>query len=94
MKCKLVATVAGLALMGTAASAQTTIEMTTAFGQNLPILGTAAVDFTNRINAISNEVEVERYTRYQELMGWLLIPALGLVVSETFLRKTIFRKLP
>lgn len=61
MTIKICAAVAGLALMGTAASAQTTIEMTTAFGQNLPILGTAAVDFTNRINSISNEVEVERY---------------------------------
>jgi Ca-activated chloride channel family protein len=40
------------------------------------------------------QVEVERFTRYQELMGWLLIPALGLVVSEMFLRKTVFRKLP
>jgi Ca-activated chloride channel family protein len=41
-----------------------------------------------------SQVEVERFTRYQELMGWLLIPALGLILSETFLRKTVFRKLP
>ena len=41
-----------------------------------------------------SQVEVERFTRYQELMGWLLIPALGLFVSELFLRKTVFRKLP
>jgi Ca-activated chloride channel family protein len=41
-----------------------------------------------------SQVEVERFTRYQELMGWLLLPALGLVVSEAFLRKTVFRKLP
>jgi Ca-activated chloride channel family protein len=41
-----------------------------------------------------SQVEIERYTRYQELMGWLLIPALGLVVSEMALRKTVFRKLP
>jgi Ca-activated chloride channel family protein len=41
-----------------------------------------------------SQVEVERFTRFQELMGWLLIPALGLVVSEMFLRKTVFRKLP
>lgn len=61
MTIKLRAAVAGLALMGTAVSAQTTIEMTTAFGQNLPILGTAAVDFTNRLNSISSEVEIERY---------------------------------
>ena len=41
-----------------------------------------------------SQIEVERFTRYQELMGWLLLPALGLVVSESFLRKTVFRKLP
>jgi Ca-activated chloride channel family protein len=41
-----------------------------------------------------SQVEVERYTRYQELMAWLLIPALGLVVTEMSLRKTVFRKLP
>ena len=41
-----------------------------------------------------SQIEVERFTRYQELMGWLLMPALGLVVSEMFLRKTVFRKLP
>jgi Ca-activated chloride channel family protein len=41
-----------------------------------------------------SQVEVERFTRYRELMGWLLLPALGLVVSEAFLRKTLFRKLP
>jgi Ca-activated chloride channel family protein len=41
-----------------------------------------------------SQVEVERFTRYQELMGWLLIPALGLVVTEMALRKTLLRKLP
>jgi Ca-activated chloride channel family protein len=41
-----------------------------------------------------SQVEVERYTRYQELAAWLLIPALGLVVGEKALRKTYFRKLP
>ncbi len=41
-----------------------------------------------------SQIEVERYTRYQELMGWLLIPALGLILSEMALRKTVFRKLP
>jgi Ca-activated chloride channel family protein len=40
------------------------------------------------------QVEVERYTRYRELMAWLLIPALGLVATEMGLRKTLFRKLP
>ncbi len=41
-----------------------------------------------------SQVEVERHTRYQELMAWLLIPALGLVASEMALRKTAFRILP
>ena len=45
-------------------------------------------------NLEKSQVEVERFTRYQELMAWLLIPALGLVVSEMALRKTVFRKLP
>jgi Ca-activated chloride channel family protein len=41
-----------------------------------------------------SHVDLERYTRYKELMGWLLLPALGLVASEMFLRKTAFRRLP
>ena len=41
-----------------------------------------------------SQVEIERYTRYQDLLGWLLIPALGLVASEMALRKTVCRKLP
>ncbi len=41
-----------------------------------------------------SQVEVERPTRYRELMAWLLIPALGLVASEMALRKTVFRTLP
>jgi Ca-activated chloride channel family protein len=41
-----------------------------------------------------SQVEIERYTRYRELMSWLLIPALGLVASEMALRKTVFRVLP
>jgi Ca-activated chloride channel family protein len=41
-----------------------------------------------------SQVEVERYTRHQELMGWLLVPALGLVAGEMLLKKTILSKLP
>jgi Ca-activated chloride channel family protein len=41
-----------------------------------------------------SQVEIERFTRYHELMGWLLMPALGLIVGEGVLRKTAFRKLP
>jgi Ca-activated chloride channel family protein len=41
-----------------------------------------------------SQIEVERFTRYQELMALLMVPALGLVASEMALRKTVFRKLP
>jgi Ca-activated chloride channel family protein len=45
-------------------------------------------------NLEKSQIEVERFTRYQELLGWLLVPALGLVVVEMSLKKTLFRKLP
>ncbi len=61
MKNKLLSAVAGLAMLGGGASAQTTLEMTSAFGQHLPILGTAAVDFVAKINAISSDVEFEHF---------------------------------
>lgn len=44
-----------------AATAQETFEMTSAFGKNLPILGTAAVGFTEKVNSISTEVEFEHF---------------------------------
>ena len=52
---------ATLAIGGTAASAQETLEMTSAFGKNLPILGTAALDFVDKINGISESVEFEHF---------------------------------
>jgi TRAP-type mannitol/chloroaromatic compound transport system substrate-binding protein len=54
------AAVAGIFLTG-AASAQEQLELTSAFPQSLPILGTAAVDFVNNINSISSEVEFEHF---------------------------------
>ena len=49
----------------------------------------------DEINALeTSEVEIESYTRYRELAGWLLLPALLLLLSELALRKTVFRKLP
>ncbi|MEM6478329.1 MAG: TRAP transporter substrate-binding protein [Pseudomonadota bacterium] len=57
-------TLAALAVAGLtsgAAQAQETLEMTSAFGQNLPILGTAALDFVEKINGISSEVEFEHF---------------------------------
>ncbi|MEP4196189.1 MAG: TRAP transporter substrate-binding protein [Aliishimia sp.] len=44
-----------------AAQAQDVIEMTSSFPSNLPILGTSSVDFVNRINAISGEVNFEHF---------------------------------
>jgi Ca-activated chloride channel family protein len=41
-----------------------------------------------------SQVEVQNYTRYRELAIWLLVPAVGFLVAEMILRKTVFRKLP
>lgn len=51
-------TVAGAA---TVAGAQETLEMTSAFSRNLPILGTAGTDFVDKINGISEDVEFEHF---------------------------------
>jgi len=48
-------------LMASTASAQDSLEMTSAFGKNLPILGTAATDFVDKINSISSDVEFEHF---------------------------------
>ena len=61
MKNIVAAATASIALMAGTAQSQEVLEMTSAFGQNLPILGTAAVDFTKNINSISNDVEFEHY---------------------------------
>jgi hypothetical protein len=37
---------------------------------------------------------VQIFTRYRELAGWFLLPALGLILLELFLRHTLFRTLP
>ncbi len=41
-----------------------------------------------------SDVEVQVFTRYRELSGWLLLPALGLLLLEALLRGTLFRALP
>ncbi|EBA13113.1 extracellular solute-binding protein, family 7 [Roseobacter sp. CCS2] len=46
---------------GGAAQAQEVLEMTSGFSRNLPILGTAGVDFVDKINSISTEVEFEHF---------------------------------
>jgi len=49
----------------------------------------------DQINQLEkSEVEVQVFTRYRELAGWLLLPALGLILLEMLLRKTWFRSLP
>ncbi|MCI4664971.1 MAG: TRAP transporter substrate-binding protein [Neomegalonema sp.] len=49
------------ALTSSTASAQETIEMTSAFPQSLPVLGTGALDFVKKINGISGEVEFKHF---------------------------------
>ena len=60
MKTLISVTIAGLLSAGVA-SAQDSLEMTSAFGKNLPILGTAATDFVEKINGISSEVQFEHF---------------------------------
>ncbi|MEM6465676.1 MAG: TRAP transporter substrate-binding protein [Pseudomonadota bacterium] len=50
-----------IALTAMGAQAQETLEMTSAFGKNLPILGTAALGFVDKINGISESVEFEHF---------------------------------
>ena len=48
-----------------------------------------------QINTLEkSEIEVQMYTRYKELAGWLMLPALGLMVAEFILRHTVYRSLP
>lgn len=49
----------------------------------------------DEINGLEqSQIEIESYTRYQELAALLLVPALLLLLAELVLRKTILRKLP
>jgi len=41
-----------------------------------------------------SEVKVQVFTRYRELAAWALLPALGLILVEMLLRRTVFRSLP
>ncbi|MEP4194954.1 MAG: hypothetical protein ABJL99_04875 [Aliishimia sp.] len=54
----IMATAASLSLTAGVAQSQDVLETTLAFGQNLPILETAAVDFANKVNGVSTEVDV------------------------------------
>ena len=60
-KLKLLLSAAAIVAAPVTAQAQETLEMTSAFGKNLPILGTAAVNFVEKINSISESVEFEHF---------------------------------
>ena len=40
------------------------------------------------------EVEMKRFAHHRELFGWLISPGLALLILESVLRHTIWRKLP
>ncbi|MEL6801020.1 MAG: TRAP transporter substrate-binding protein [Pseudomonadota bacterium] len=61
MEFKALAAASVIALSASAAHSQDVIEMTSSFGKNLPILGTAAIDFVEKINSISEGVEFEHF---------------------------------
>ncbi len=61
MNKKLIATALCGTLAATASYGQDTLEMTSSFSRNLPILGTAAVNFVETINGISTTVEFEHF---------------------------------
>jgi Ca-activated chloride channel family protein len=49
----------------------------------------------DQINVMEkSEIEVQVFTRYKELAGWVLFPALGLLLLELILWHTLFRTLP
>jgi Ca-activated chloride channel family protein len=41
-----------------------------------------------------SQVEVQVFNQYQELMIWLLLPALVILLLEALLRNTVFRRVP
>ena len=63
MKKFIVSALAGAAFLSTSGSvvAAEKLEMTSSFPKNLPILGTAALDFVSNINGISDDVEFEYF---------------------------------
>ncbi|MEQ9200809.1 MAG: TRAP transporter substrate-binding protein, partial [Rhodospirillales bacterium] len=58
---KTTALVAGLTMLSGVAGAADKLEMTSAFPKTLPILGTAATDFVEKINGISSDVEFQYF---------------------------------
>ncbi|HOC54770.1 MAG TPA: VWA domain-containing protein [Verrucomicrobiota bacterium] len=40
------------------------------------------------------EAEVKKYSHYDELLAWFILPGLGLLLLEVLLRHTVWRRLP
>ena len=52
-------------------------------------------DIYAEINALEkSEVEVLVFTRYREVLAWLLAPALALLLLDLVLSQTVFRRMP
>ena len=49
-------------------------------------------DEINRLE--KSDIEIQTYNRYQELAGWLLLPAILLLLAEILVRKTVLRQIP
>ena len=48
-----------------------------------------------RIDSLEkSQIEITRYSEEIELIGWVLLPALMLVLAEQFLGQTLFRRIP
>ncbi|MEP3054764.1 TRAP transporter substrate-binding protein [Ascidiaceihabitans sp.] len=61
MKTNFIAAAVAATVAATGAMAQDTLEMTSSFPSSLPILGTASVDFKDRLNSISTDVQIEHF---------------------------------
>lgn len=49
----------------------------------------------SRINQLEkSQVDITNFTQHVELMGWLVIPALALLLGEQLLGQTLFRRIP
>lgn len=49
----------------------------------------------NEINELEqSQIEVQVFNQHQELMIWLLLPALAILLLEALLRNTLFRRVP
>jgi Ca-activated chloride channel homolog len=40
------------------------------------------------------EREIKKFAQHKELFAWAIAPGLGLLLLETFLRHTVYRRLP